>query len=199
MLFRSLNDAQLAVKNAQAALDNAKLIAPISGTVSALDLHVGEQGNTTSAITISQLSQPYIVDASLDQTDWGVAKVGNQVNITFDLLPGKTFPGSVTVVYPELNSSGDTPLVHIQAQLDQSISQNLPAGTGVSIEVVGGDVNNAVLVPASAVHKNSSGEYEVSVIQNGKQKKQPVEIGLQGTAYVEIKSGLDAGAIVATK
>jgi HlyD family secretion protein len=194
-----LNDAQLAVKNAQAALDSTKLIAPIGGTISAIDLHVGEQGNTTSAVTISQLSQPYIVDVSLDQTDWGVAKVGNKVNVTFDLLPGKTFPGNVTVVYPELNSSGDAPLVHIQAQLDQSISQNLPAGTGVSIEVVGGDANNAVLVPASAVHKNNSGGYEVSVIQNGKQKKQRVEIGLQGTAYVEIKSGLDAGTIVATK
>jgi len=197
--LNNLNSAQLAVKNAQAALDDTKLIAPISGTISALDIHTGEQANTTSAVTISQLNQPYVLDAGLDQTDWGTAKVGNKVNVTFDLLPGKTFPGSITIVYPELNSSGDAPIVHIQAQLDQSISQNLPTGTGVSLEVVGGEANNAVLVPANAVHKNSSGGYEVALIQNGQQKNQLVEIGLQGNAYVEIKSGLDAGAVVVAK
>jgi len=197
--LNGLYNAQLAVNNAQAALDNTKLIAPISGTVSALDLNLGEPGNTTAAVTISQLNQPYTVDVNLDETDWGVAKVGNKVTVTFDLLPGKTFTGMITTVYPRLNSSGDSRVVHILAQLDQSISQNLPPGTGVSIEVVGGEVNNAVLVPTNAVHRNSSGEYEVSVIQNGQEKKQLVEVGLQGTAYVEIKSGLDAGAVVVTK
>ena len=194
-----LNDAQLALKSAQTALDNTKLIAPISGTVTALDMNVGEQGNTSTAITISQLYQPYIVDASLDQTDWISAKVGNKVNVIFDLLPEKTFAGTVTMVYPVLDSSGDAPVAHIVVKLDQSISQNLPAGTGANIVVVGGEAQDAVLVPAGAIHKTSNGGYEVFVIQNGQQIKKPVEIGLQGTVYVEIKSGLDAGEIVATK
>jgi RND family efflux transporter MFP subunit len=197
--LNNISDAQLALKNTQTALDNTKLIAPISGTVTAMNLNLGEPGNTSSAITISQLNQPYTLDGSLDQTDWVTAKVGNNVNVTFDLLPGKTFPGTVTTVYPELDTSGDAPLVHILVQLAQSISQNLPAGTGASLEVVGGEADNAVIVPASAVHKTSNGGYEVVVIQNGRRIKKQVEVGLQGTAYVEIKSGLNAGEIVATK
>jgi len=114
-------------------------------------------------------------------------------------LPGKTFPATVTTVYPVLDTSGDAPLVHIFVQLDQSISQNLPAGTGASLEIVGGEADNAVMVPTNAVHKTSNGGYEVVVIQNGQQIKKQVEVGLQGTAYVEIKSGLNAGEIVATK
>jgi len=197
--LNNLNSAQLALKNAQTALDDTRLVTPISGVVTAIDLNVGEQGNTSTAITISQLNQPYSLDIYLDEANWILAKVGNKVNVTFDLLPGKTFSGSVTLVYPELNTSSDAPVVHILAQLDQSISQNLPVGTGADVEVIGGEANNVVLVPANAVHKNSNGGYEVSVIQNGQVIKQPVETGLQGTAYVEIKSGLDAGAIVATK
>lgn len=197
--LNNINNAQQALSNAQTALDNTKLIAPISGTITAMSINIGEPGNTSTAITISQLNQPYTLDASLSQTDWVSAKVGNKVNVTFDLLPGKIFPGIVTTVYPELDSSGDAPLVHIVAQLDQSISQNLPVGTGASLEVIGGEADNAVLVPSSAIHKTNAGGYEVYVIQNGQQIKQPVEIGLQGNAYVEIKSGLDAGAIVSTK
>ena len=197
--LNNINDAQQALKNAQAAVDETKLIAPISGTITAMDLNLGEPGNTTSAITISQLNQPYTLDGSLDQTDWVAAKIGNKVNVTFDLLPGKTFPGTVTTVYPVLDTSGDAPLVHIFVQLDQSISQNLPAGTGASLEIVGGEADNAVMVPTNAVHKTSNGGYEVVVIQNGQQIKKQVEVGLQGTAYVEIKSGLNAGEIVATK
>ena len=197
--LNSMNDAQLALRNAQTELDSSRLIAPISGIVTALDLNVGEQGNTASAITISQLNQPYALDIYLNETDWLTAKVGNKVNVTFDLLPGKTFPGTVTVVYPELNSSSDSPLVHILAQLDQSISQNLPAGTGATVEVVGGEARGAVLVPVSAIQKNDNGGYEVAVIQNGQSIRQPVKIGLRGSSYVEIKSGLEAGTVVETK
>jgi len=197
--LNDLYDAQLALKNAQFALEATKLIAPISGTVTALVVNIGEQGNNASAVTISQLSQPYIVDAYIDQSDWGVAKVGNKVNVTFNLLTNQTFPGTVTTVYPELVSSNNSSLVHILVQLDQSISQDLPAGTGASVAVVGGEANNVVLVPVNAIHKTESGKYAVTVIQNGKQSEQEVEIGLQNETYAEIKSGLEAGAIVVAK
>jgi HlyD family secretion protein len=194
----TLYEAQLAVDNAKAALDATELIAPISGTVTSLDLSLGKQVDTTSVITISQLSQPYIVDAYLDEADWGTAKVGNKVNVTFDLLPEKTFPGAVTLVYPELDPSFEASLVQINVQLDQSLSQDLPAGTGATVEVVGGEANRVVLVPVSAVHENDGVHY-VNVIQNGQKVKRTVEIGLKNDSYAEVKSGLEAGETVVTK
>jgi HlyD family secretion protein len=195
----TLYEAQLTVENAKAALDATKLIAPISGTVTSLDLSIGEQVDTSSVITISQLSQPYILDAYLDETDWSTAQVGNKVNVTLDLIPEQTFPGTVTMVYPVLDSSSEAPLVHILIQLDQSMSQNLPAGSGATVNVIGGEAERAVIIPANALHKTTDGGYEVYVLQSGRQIKKQVEIGLKGTANVEIKSGLDAGDIVVTK
>ena len=101
------------------------------------------------------------------------------------------------MVYPELVSSFNSSLVHIVVQLDQSISQDLPAGTGATLSVVGGEANNVVLVPVSAIHKTDAG-YAVTVIQNGQQVERAVEIGIQNETYVEIKSGLDAGETVVT-
>jgi len=183
---------------AQSNLDATKLIAPISGTVTSFDLNVGEQVGTSSVITISQLSQPYVVDAYLDEADWGNAKVGNKATVTFTLLPEQTFPATVTTVYPGLVGSGNSSLVHIIVTLDQSTSQNLPAGTGASISVVGGEANDAVLVPVNAIHKMDGG-YAVTVIQNGIQEERKVEIGLQNETYAEIKSGLEAGETVLTE
>jgi HlyD family secretion protein len=194
----TLYEAHLAADNAKAALDAIELIAPISGTVTSLDLSVGEQVDTTSVITISQLSQPYLVDAYLDEADWGTAKAGNKVNVSFDLLPEKTFPGTVTLVYPELDPSFEASLVQINIQLDQSLSQDLPAGTGATVEVVGGEANGAVLVPVSAVHENDGVHY-VNVLQNGQKVKRTVEIGLKNDSYAEVKSGLEAGETVVTK
>jgi len=105
----------------------------------------------------------------------------------------------VTMVYPALDTSSEAPLVHLIVQLDQRISQNLPAGSQATVEVIGGTAEGALIIPASALHKTTNGGYEVNVLQSGRQIKKQVQVGLQGTLNVEIKSGLDAGEIVVTK
>jgi HlyD family secretion protein len=195
----TLYEAQLALENAKTGLDETQLIAPISGTVTSLDLSVGEQAGTDAVITISQLSQPYTLDAYIDGTDWSMARVGNKVNVTFKLLPDKTYPATVTLVYPELSSSFETTVVHLVVQLDQSLTQDLPAGTGATLEVIGGEAKNALLVATSAVHKGDDGKSYVTVVQNGQKTEREVTTGLQNDTYVEIKSGLQAREIVVTE
>ncbi len=194
----TLYEAQLAVDEAKAALDETELIAPISGTVTSLGLSVGQQVDTSSVITIAQLSQPYVLDAYIDESDWGTARVGNKVTVTFDLLPEKTFQGTVTLVYPEMDSSFEASLVHLTVQLDQSLSQELPAGTGVTVDILGSEARDVVLVPVGALHE-SDGTHYVNVLQNGQKVKRTVEIGLKNDSYVEVKSGLEAGETVVTK
>ena len=195
----TLYETQLALEEAKTALDATQLTAPISGTVTALDLNVGEQVDTSSIVTISQLSQPYTLEVYLDEADWSMAKVGNPVSVTFDLLPEQTFPGRVTMIYPELSTSFESSLVHLVVQLDQNISQELPAGTAASVEVVGGEARGVLLVPVEAIHETQDNKYLVYVIQNGQQVEREIEIGLQSDTYAEVKSGLAAGETVATE
>jgi HlyD family secretion protein len=195
----TLYEAQLALENAESALEATHLIAPVSGTITSLDLNIGEQVDTSAVITISQLNQPYTLEVYLDETDWSAAKVGNQVNVTFDLLPEQTYPATVTLVYPELSESFESSLVHLIVQLDQSLSQDLPAGTGATVDVVGGEAQGVVLVPVEAIQKTEDGKTVVIVIQNGGQSEREVELGLQNETYAEVKSGLEAGEMVVTE
>jgi HlyD family secretion protein len=195
----TLYEAQLALENAQSALEAIQLISPISGVVTSLDLTVGGQVDTSSIITIFQLSQPYTLEVYLDETDWSVAQIGNKVTVTFDLLPEQTYPGTVTLVYPELSESFESSLVRLVVQLDQSISQDLPAGTGATIDIVGARAQGVVLVPVDAIHETEDGKTVVTVLQNGGQTEREIELGLQNETYAEVKSGLEAGESVVTE
>lgn len=195
----TLYEAQVALESAQSALESTQLVAPVSGTITSLDLSIGEQVDTSAVITISQLNQPYTLEVYLDETDWDKAQVGNQVNVTFDLLPEQTYPGTVTLIYPELSESFESSLVHLVVQLDQSLSQDLPAGTGATVDVVGGEAQGVVLVPVEAIQKTEDGKTVVTVVQNGGQSEREVELGLQNETYAEVKSGLEAGEMVVTE
>ncbi len=83
-------------------------------------------------------------------------------------------------------------------QLDQSIFEKLPAGTGVTVDVVGGEATGALLVPIDAVHKGDDAKSYVTVVQNGQQTEREVTIGLKNDTYAEVKSGLQAGETVVT-
>jgi HlyD family secretion protein len=194
----SLTEAKLAYETARANLDATELVAPISGTITSLDLKPGNESGTSSAATISNLDQPYLIDASLDETDWDKAKVGYKANITFDLLPNDTFSGKIVQVYPKLDDSSGTSMVHILVQLDETVSKDLPVGSTASVDVTGGDALGAVLVPISALKEVETGKYVVYLIKNGSPVQQEVEIGLQDILYAEVKSGLHKGDVVLT-
>jgi RND family efflux transporter MFP subunit len=195
----SLAEAKLALDSAEANLKATELIAPISGTVSSINLNNGEDIGTSAVVTISSLKQPYTIDVSLDQTDWDKARVGYEAAVTFDLLPNETYPGKVILVYPALDDSSGTSMVHVLIQLDNPISVALPSGATASVDVTGGKALGAVLVPVSALKEVEPGKYVVYVMKNGKPVQQEVEIGLQDIVNAEVKSGLQPGDVVLTE
>jgi len=188
-----------ALETAQNNLEATKLLAPMSGTVTSVDMAVGDQISGSPVITISNLNQPYALEAYLQAKDWGQIKTGYEVDVTFDLLPDQVFTGKVTAVYLTLDTtSSSSALVHITAVLDNKISYELPSGAAASVDVVGGRANNAVLVPVEALHEIEDGRYTLFVMQNGKLRLREVKVGLQDLTKAEILSGLNAGDMVTT-
>ncbi|MBK9927581.1 MAG: efflux RND transporter periplasmic adaptor subunit [Anaerolineales bacterium] len=189
-----------ALETAQYNLNATKLIAPISGTITTLDINVGDLVSSGSAVvTVSNIDQPYTLDAYLDADNWGQIENGYEVEVTFDILPDQTFKGSVTNIYPTLDtSSASSTLVHFTAQLDETIPYELPSGAALSIEVIGGRAENTVLIPVEALHEFGDEQYAVFVMENGQPRLHIVEVGLKNLTKAEIISGLNAGDTVTT-
>jgi HlyD family secretion protein len=193
-----LQQAKLDLQNAQAVLDGAKITAPFSGTIMAVNTSLGNIGGTGTTIVIADLSQPYL-EIYLDSSDWGKAVVGNNVNITFDALPDRVFTGQVTGVDKALSTSSNSSVVKGTVSLAGTFTDiNLPMGTSASVEVISEQVKNAVLIPVEALHEISPGQYAVFVIENNQPQLRMIEVGLKDEVYAEVKSGLNVGEVVAT-
>jgi multidrug efflux pump subunit AcrA (membrane-fusion protein) len=194
----SLVEAQTALQAAEQDLNATQLISPISGIVTDLSTSVGDYVGTDSMITVADLNQPYTIEAYFDAEDWSKVQVGYETEIVFDILPDDIFTGTVTLVYPELDTSSSSSLVHVIVRLNETVDASLPSGTSASVDVIGGKAENAVLVPVEALHEIEDGKYTVFIMEDGTPKLRTVEVGLQDIAYAEIKSGLEAGEIVTT-
>jgi RND family efflux transporter MFP subunit len=189
----SFVEAQTALQTAEKNLNATQLISPISGTVTDLTANVGDTVSTSSIVTVADLNQPYTIDAYFDPEDWSKVQVGYEAEIVFDVLPDDTFTGKVTLVYPELDTSSNSSLVHAIVKLNDKIDTNLPSGTSASVDVIGGKAENAVLVPVEALHQIDDGRYTVFVMENGSPRLRVVDVGLQDITHAEIKSGIKAG------
>jgi RND family efflux transporter MFP subunit len=194
-----LEQAEADLQSAQDDLEGTKLYAPIDGTIMSIDTSAGDTASSgTIVISLADLTQPYL-DLYLDESDWDNVRPGYEVEVTFDILPEKTFSGVVTQVDPGLYTSNGSTAVHAVVQLTNidKASFNLPLSTTASVDVIGGRAAQAILVPIEALHQ-AGDQYTVFVVDNGTPTLRVVQVGLQDSLYAQITSGLEAGEVVTT-
>ncbi len=190
---------QLNVDANQVALQERALVAPMDGTVMAVNAAVGESVSGP-VIVLADLEQP-LVEVYIDETDLDTVGMGNEVEVVFDALPDATFVGHVVQVDPMLSDVGGVSVVRAVVQLDSDSfakPQTLPVGLNATVEVIGGRAQNAVLVPVEALREISPGEFAVFVMENNEPRLRFVDVGLMDFSFAEILSGLESGETVTT-
>jgi RND family efflux transporter MFP subunit len=197
--------AQVKLANAEAKFESAKeeqasleLLAPSDGTILSISASPGESLGSGAIITLADLSQP-LLEVYLDETDLDKVAVGFEVEVLFDAIPDQIFRGQVIEVDPALANVSGVSAVKALVQLeDFSKPQTLPIGLNASVDVIGGRVENAILVPVEALRELGPDEYAVFVMTNGEPKLRIVSVGLIDFTLAEITSGLEAGEVVTT-
>ncbi len=197
----ALAEAKVAYSKAESDLASAKLTAPFDGTVLSVAGEAGSTANTSTFISIIDLSHPK-VEFSVDESDMDKIKVGNTAQVVFDALPDDTFTGAVSQVTPQLVSTGGYQVLTGVIQLELSDTQKtaeLIAGLNASVEVIAADAKGAVLAPLDALRDLGDGQYAVFVVGlGGTLKMQTVTIGIRDDYYAQVLSGLEGGETVST-
>ncbi len=191
--------AQADLEDGIEALEEIDLVAPISGTVLAVEMQAGDSAQGT-AISLADLSQPY-VEIFLDETDLGNVQLGFEVEVIFDALPDDTFTGQVVQIDPTLYASQGVSALRALVKLDDPALASagaLPIGLSAAVDVISGRAQNALLVPIEALRELSAGEYAVFVMENDEPRLRIVEVGLMDFTYAEVTSGLERGEVVTT-
>lgn len=97
-----VEQARAAVASARAARDKAVLTAPFDGTVSALNIHLGEAvGAGAPMLILADLTTLQIETTDLNEIDVARLSIGDSATITFDALPNLTIEGEVISIAPK--------------------------------------------------------------------------------------------------
>ena len=193
-----IEQARLALENARLALENTHLVAPFDGVVISMDAVVGQTVNTSRLLTLAT-TKDLQVRYYLEETDMDKAVVGNKINIIFDAYPDTVIEGTTSAVEQVLQVIDGTPVIVSWATINNPGTLNILSGMTVSVEVVGGEARNALLVPAQALREIAPGSFAVFVVQpDNSLKLTPVSIGLRDFANAEVLDGLKLGDVVST-
>ncbi len=169
-------------------LENNELKAQVSGTVVKMDVQPGGSVRSGSAcIYIADddthvISCEYIPQADVEKCDRVYASIGGvEYDIEYQPYDRET--------YLQLSISG--------AEMSSTFTitdpgQEIKNGMFTCVYLVTDYVENALKIPANAVHKDSGGSY-VYLARDGQQVKQYVDTGVVTPAEVQIISGLEEG------
>ncbi len=196
------NSARAQAALAQANLENTRVRAPFTGTVLRKDAEVGEivapssagGGLTRTAIvTMADLST---LEVEVDVNEAYIAQVhnGQPARITLDAYPDTSFSGRVRQVVPTADREKATVLVKVSI-LDHDPRILPEMGAKVVFDAKGAEAQAAprrVFVPQAAVG-DAGGKAFVWVVEDGRVRRQNVDVGPQRGDRIEVRQGLSGG------
>ncbi len=96
-----VTEAQVALSHAVSALDDAGLTAPFDGTIGAVLVRTGEMVSAGMAVVVmGDVSEFEIQTTDLNEVDLYLLDVGQNVDLTFEALPGKSIKGVLAQIAP---------------------------------------------------------------------------------------------------
>ncbi|MCE5295139.1 MAG: efflux RND transporter periplasmic adaptor subunit, partial [Chlamydiales bacterium] len=142
---------------------------------------------------IADLSKVW-VEAEIYQSDLPQIQLGERVLITLPYLPGKTYEGKISFIFPFL--SGNARVGKVRIELPNPHLELLPdMYANVELNIQLGD---KLQVPESAVMYTGSRRIVFLDLGQGRLKPQEVVVGLRDRNYFEVISGLKEGDNVVT-
>jgi len=181
--------------NARAQLSYSEIRSPIDGVVTDRPLFQGELATANQPILTVMNTSKLIAKAHIPQNEAVLLKVDDPAKLQ---LPGveQLIKGRVMLVSPALDPGSTTIEVWIEALKP---GPALKPGMNVELAVTAKSVDNALVVPASAVYKTPEGDdYVLLAGPDNKAHLAKVKIGIRNKDLAEIASGIKENDSVIT-
>ena len=191
----NLEQAKAAYSATQDLLAKSNIRSPLAGEVYSLPVKAGAFVNPGDLLVqVADLSKVY-VRAFVDEPDIGRLARGQQVNITWDALPGRTWTGTVTQVPTTVISRGSRSVGEVVSEVDNSDRKLLP-NTNVSVTIVTAKHDGVLTVPREAIRQQDGKRFVLEEV-NGTLVRRDVETDISNLTDIEITRGISEGAKLA--
>lgn len=128
--------------------------------------------------------------ADVAEGDVDAVKPGEKVSVTTRSRPGRTFTGTVTVIYPHLMK--ETRTARVRIELPNPDMALLPDMYG-DVEISTSSKADVVAVPTSAVIYSGNRQVVLVDLGDGRYDPREVKLGRAGDGYVEVQRGVSEG------
>ncbi len=194
-LRRAIENAELDLQNARAALAETELKAPFDGIVTQVNVKAGALfGGFNAIISLADLTKLEIL-ADIDEIDVANAQEGQTVELRFDAFPGASATGTLTRLFPAANNDRGATVYRAVIALDPTTLKLRP-GMGVTASIATLEKKNILKVPTRAIQ--SAGAQKIVVVRDatGATRNVVVETGVSNGSETEIVNGLEPGMTI---
>ena len=199
--------AEASFEQAEKALEDATLIAPIGGTVISIDSKVGElvgqtslaAGASSGFIVLADLSA-FTVKADFAEADVVGIEEGQEVTVTFDAIPGGGVTGKVIEagLFGGVDPSGGRLTTYEVTISIPNPPQGLRVGMTAQASITTESRSNVLAAPVTALVERDGRTFVQVLGADGTITLVEVTVGIQGGYWIEIISGLSGGERVVT-
>ncbi|MBV6439394.1 MAG: efflux RND transporter periplasmic adaptor subunit [Haliscomenobacteraceae bacterium CHB4] len=186
----SVEQARANVATCKERIEDAKILAPISGVVTKRNVEHGsviQPGQSLAQLTnVATLK----VIVPLSEQDIIKIKNGQTVKVTFDALPGKTASGRVSNIAVEADQAGR---FDVEITVPNASGQ-IRSGMSARVQFGGATRKNVVTIPKTALISLASTPSVFVLDAEGKAELRAIEVGNSlDNNMIEVLSGLQQG------
>jgi RND family efflux transporter MFP subunit len=183
--------------NYQNLLENTILRSPINGFVTARNFDVGDMFAMSAPLFTVQQVVPVKLLVGISENEYTKVKKGDVVSITVDALPGRSFSGKVSRLYPTINAATHTFNAEVVVQ---NADRALRPGMFARVTVNFGTNHRIVLPDRCIVKQEGTGQRFVYLLNNDDTVSYiPVTVGRHIGSEYEIVDGVTEGDTVVSK
>jgi membrane fusion protein, copper/silver efflux system len=165
------------------------LRAPRAGEIVEKNVIAGQAVQAgTNLFLIADRSEVW-VDVAIFEQDAAAVRVGAPATVSVDAIPGRTFRGRVTFIYPQLDEKTRTLTARVQVA---NPAGTLRPGMYATAELARGG-RRAVSVPLTAVLPTGTKDLVFVNRGDGRFVPREVRVGARNDSLVEIVAGVKAG------
>jgi len=191
--------AQAAVNAARNEVAKMSLLAPFDGTISNVNVSVGEMASPGAPAVSMVSNSNYEIDTLVSEADIAKVAVGENAGVTLDTFgSGVNFDAVVAAVDPAETVTNGVGAYGVKLQFVKEDSR-IKSGMTANIAIDAGERKGVIAVPESAIITRGSDKFVLVENGAGTSAETPVTVGITGgNGLVEIVSGLKAGDKVVT-
>ena len=181
---------------------DGRIVAPGDGTLYSLPVKAGDYVKVGDLLAEMADLHKVRVRAFIDEPELGGLEAGEQVRITWDALPNRTWTGKTQVIPKQVVQRQARSVGELLCEVNNDKLELLP-NINVNVRINSRERINVMTVPRGAVEAEGGRRFVFVVLRNtlgvGKAtlEKREIHVGIADATNYEVLSGLQEGEMVA--